>query len=48
MFMVAISEAMLPNTKAETTAPIIMMMEATAVCVLVLGPNSFPVIVRVA
>lgn len=46
--MVAIIAAMLPNIKADTIAPVIMIIAAITVWRVVYGDNSLPVIVRIA
>ena len=45
--MVAISAAMLPNIKAETIAPVIIINELANTYVGVLGAISFPTIVKI-
>jgi hypothetical protein len=47
LFIAAIIAAMLPNIKADTIAPIIIIIAARTVYEVVYGDNSLPVIVKI-
>jgi hypothetical protein len=47
LFIVAIRAAMLPNMKAETRAPVIIINELMKVCAGDLGEISLPTILRI-